>query len=484
MLSTPVRALALLACGVLPAGCGDSPPDDPPHLPVISDVGGPRMAHPQLVPIFFSDDPDAATLTSFNQWIVTSRWLAEVGAEYGVGAGAVLGVVQKTVPAPDAITDPEIVDQLYQGIADGSFPPPPGGDPRDVLYDFYFPEHTKVTGVNFTSCVELSGYHGSARRSGVELSYAVVATCFDFTPILTEVEGRELVTSHEVIEAATDPLPSNNPAFQLIDPTSSWHTLGEEVGDLCEGTDASIWRDSGFVAQRSWSNAAALAGDPCVPNVTGGRYFNVVAGAGALPRIAPGGKQTIRLAGWSTVATPDWNLFAVTGKGTTATLTLAADRLNAGKSTTLGVEVPATAARGTALRMLVFSAFTQTDFQALPLLALVDDPCASFAGCEACSSHRGCGFCATTGRCEAQGASGSAESSCPASSFATWPGSCPGLCAAHSGSCADCAGQPGCGWCAAGGAGQCLEASHDFAHPEAATCGYADWSFTPDYCAP
>jgi hypothetical protein len=439
------------------------------------------MAHPQLVPIFFSDDPDVATLTSFSQWIVTSRWLDEVGAEYGVGSGAVLGVVPKTVAAPDAISDLEIVDLLYAGLADGSLPKPPGGDLRDALYMFYFPQHTVVTSGPETSCVEFGGYHASARRNGVETSYAVVATCLGFSSLLTEAEGRELIASHEIIEAATDPIPSNNPGFQLRDPTSTWLALGGEVGDLCEGSAASIWREGGFVAQRSWSNAAALEGDPCVPNATGGRYFNVVADPGALPRIAPGGKKALRLAGWSTVSTPDWMLFAQSAKDGEATLTLAADKLNAGKSTTVSVEVPATAAKGTPLRMFVFSAYTQTDFQVLPLLAVIDDPCASFSGCEVCSSHSGCGFCATTKRCEAEGASGSAESSCPASKFATWPGSCPGFCEAHSGSCDDCSSQPGCGWCNSGG-GQCMGASHDFAGPEASTCAYADWSFTPDYC--
>jgi hypothetical protein len=219
-----------------------------------------------------------------------------------------------------------------------------------------------------------------------------------------------------------------------------------------------------------------------VPIPAGSRYYNVVADGGAVPRIAPGGTKVLGLTGWSTSATPDWMLSARSATDGDSTLTLAKETLNAGKTTTLSVAVPATATKGTGLRLFVFSEFSQTDYQILPLLAIVDDPCSTFTGCETCTSHAGCGFCAATGRCEAQGASGSAESSCPASSFATWPGSCPGFCAPHNGSCTECASQPGCGACSTGGVTQCLEASHDYAHPAAATCAYADWSFTPAYC--
>ena len=476
-----MRILVMLASCFLVAGCGDDGPGAPARLPRVSDVGGPKLTHPQLVPIFFSADPDVETLTNFSRWVVTSSWFDEVGAEYGIGTGSVLGVVHKPVPAPDAITDTQIVDLLYLGLADGSLPKAPAGGAGEVLYVFHFPSHTVVTSFDDKSCDVFSGYHGSARRNGVELAYAVVASCFDFSPSLTEVESRELITSHELIEAATDPFPSNQPGFRLRDPTSSWFALGGEVGDLCEGTKASIWREAGFVAQRSWSNAAAAAGDPCVPSPAGGRYYNVVADGGALPRIAPGSTKAIGLTGWSTSTTTDWMMSAVSAKDGDATLTLAASTLNAGKTTTLSITVPPTATKGTALRLFVFSAQSQTDFQVLPVLAIVDDPCSTFTRCETCASH-GCGFCTTTGRCETVGASGSAESSCPASSFATWPGSCPGFCGGHSASCTECASQPGCGACTAGGVTKCLEASHDYSHPATSTCAYADWSFTPGYC--
>jgi hypothetical protein len=484
---SPLRLLAMLASFFLIAGCSgggsDAPASNAPaHLPAVSDVGGPKMAHLQLVPIFFGDEPDVDTLTAFSQWIVTSGWFDAAGAEYGVGKGSVLGIVHKTTPAPDAISDTQIVDLIFQGLADGTLPQPASGGLGEVLYVFHFPAQTVVTSGSEQSCVDFGGYHASARRNGVELAYAVIVSCADFIPGLSLVEEREVAASHELIESATDPFPHNHPGIQLRDMASSWRAIGDEVGDLCEGGPAAVWHEAGFVAQRSWSNIAAAAGDPCVPATAAQPYYNVVAETKTVPRIAVGGHTTLTLDGWSSGATPDWRLSVSSAKAGDSTLKLGSTTLGAGKSTTLDIAVPASAAAGAALRLFVFSSSSQTAYQVLPLLAVAGAPCSTFNGCDACTAQAGCGFCATTGKCEAEGSSGSAESACPSSSFATWPGSCPGYCAGHGGSCGDCSSQVGCGWCASAGATRCLEASHLYSEPAGATCAYADWNFTPDYC--
>jgi Ricin-type beta-trefoil lectin domain-like len=63
------------------------------------------------------------------------------------------------------------------------------------------------------------------------------------------------VTSHEQMEAATDPYPSLNPAWQ--------DSGGNEIGDLCawtfgpnnaQGADV-VWNSDGYIVQQEWSNA-------------------------------------------------------------------------------------------------------------------------------------------------------------------------------------------------------------------------------------
>jgi len=470
---------------LLLAGCPDAAEEQrgPPPLPHVEDLGGPRMTRPQLVQIFYSDDPDIARLTEFSRWIVASTWLTAVGSEYGIGAGSLLGTVVLPARAPAMIDDDTIADLLFAGVADRTLPLPASGNPSDALYIINFPAGTMTRTRAETGCVEFGGYHESERRNGVELVYAVVPTCHDFFHGATDLEVRELVISHELIESVTDPIPANHPAFQVVDPTTSWLALGREVGDLCgRGDVTAAWHEAGFVAQRSWSNLAAAVGDPCVPSETERPYFNVAAAGDTLLRIGPGGRATIDLAGWATGPMPDWEVAAVAAKPGQAALTLGAARLGPDRRTTLTIDVPATTAASTALRFYVFSSLAQGDYQLLPMLAVIDEPCAAFTGCADCTSHPGCGFCTTTGRCEAQAAVGSADSTCAASSFAIWPGSCAGVCAAHAASCADCTAQLGCGWCDSHG-GQCVEASPDHSHPLAGACDYEEWSFAEEYCS-
>lgn len=472
------RVAVILALWTV-ASCGDNLVPSP--LPQVLDHGGPHLAHPRLVPIFFADDAGADHMTQFSQWIVTSSWLEAVGAAYGVGRGSVLGVVRRAEPAPDAISDAEIVDLLYAGLADRTIPKP-GDGLAEVLYMVHLPSHTVVTAGSATSCVAFGAYHDSARRNGMELAYAVVPTCPRLADDLAAAPNRELASSHELIEAATDPIPSNHPGFQLRDSTSPWRVLGEEVADLCFRSDGKqVWHEAGFVAQRSWSNVAAAAGeDPCVPGASGAPYFSVDVVTRTVLRIAPGGHQTIALRGWGTglEANASWPISTSSGFFAPG-LTLGASRIGAGETVTLDVAVPLGSTPETSLRFYVDSG-TDGNHQ-LPMFAIAGDPCSSFTGCEACTVHYGCGFCAATGRCEALSGRGSVDSSCPGS-LATWTGSCSGFCAQHSESCADCASQYGCGWCASG-TGQCLELSTDDDQPASGSCLYADWSVTPSYCS-
>src|ERR1051325_9754512 len=171
-----MRPLLLFAVAAATASCGgmDSP------LPEVAFRGGAVMAHPALVPIFFADDPDVDELTRFSRWIVSSKWLATVGAEYGVGLGSVLGTVQRSDAAPSSITDRQIIDLVFAGLADGSLPKVPKGDLRSALYMLLLPPQTTVTAGSAMSCVDFGGYHASARRNGVEVAYAVIATCPGF----------------------------------------------------------------------------------------------------------------------------------------------------------------------------------------------------------------------------------------------------------------------------------------------------------------
>jgi hypothetical protein len=91
--------------------------------------------------------------------------------------------------------------------------------------------------------------------------------------------------SHEMVETATDPFVSSNPAYAQNDDADAIWTVatGGEVADMCQYNTDSNYTPPGakYMIQQSWSNAAAKAkNQPCVPPATTDPYFNSYA---ALP---------------------------------------------------------------------------------------------------------------------------------------------------------------------------------------------------------
>src|SRR5207249_3243673 len=133
--------------------------------------------------------------------------------------------------------------------------------------------------------------------------YAVVPACSSGANALAYVE---VGASHELIEAATDPLPLTDPEWALIDPANPWTVLAGEVADFCE--IVSYVQDSGYVLQRSWSNAAARAGtDPCVP-APSRPFYDTSTTPSTVQHVAAGASVTFTLRGFSEAPTADWTL--------------------------------------------------------------------------------------------------------------------------------------------------------------------------------
>jgi hypothetical protein len=440
------------------------------------------MAHPRLVSIWYSDDPDTVRLGQFADWIVTSKWLTQVGGEYGVQAGSVLGAVTLSTAAPNFIAPDDIPGKIFDLIDAGTVPSPPGDDFANTLYMLYFPTHTLVQDSSSQSCKEYLGYHASARRNGREISYAVLPTCPGGIANLSTIETRQEVASHEIIEAATDPLPGNNPGYQVADNSNSWIALGNEVADLCSrGDDSRIWRESGFVAQRSWSAKAAQTGEPCVPIAAPpvSPYFNVFVTPAGVQHGSPNGVLRYQIRAYAadpSIKQIDLIAFSMTNDN--PTFKFGTGTINVGQETTLDITLPNTVAE----IQVALIPRTTLDYQFIPLRIAMGQPCSASKDCVTCGNQDACGWCAKSSRCENLGPNGSADSDCSGDDFAQSPGGCPGFCAGHSSSCNDCASQFGCGWCQTASGAQCFPYAGNGSSPKGATCAYADWSLSPDYC--
>jgi hypothetical protein len=267
-------------------------------------LGGPVLKAPELYTITFSNYRYRTQVEQFGDWLVGSDWLKTVGGDYGVGAGT-HHAVRLPSPAPATLADADWRAELPQLIADGTLPSPG----PDTLYMLYIRDaDTKYTGNSLgTACSDFGGFHAEIDSGNLSFPFAVVISCTR-SGLFSELDHTTSTASHELIEAATDPLTRTKPAFILKQPLSH----EGEVGDLCEGHHE---RDNNFYVQRIWSNrAAASGGDPCAPASTD-PYFRIDASPQVI-QLSAGESATFTFSAWATAATPAFEAFVEYRAGT------------------------------------------------------------------------------------------------------------------------------------------------------------------------
>jgi hypothetical protein len=256
-----------------------------PHeaAPQVTSYGGHVAASPIIVPIFFSnDDPSLVSMIEdFESKVGASGYWQATTKEYGVGAATTAAPVMLTETAAKTIDDTAIRSWLSQKItsADPAFPAPTD----DTIYVIHYPALTTVTmGTSQTCQGLLPAYHSDLTVPSHKIAYAVVPRCAGYYG-LVGIDAATALESGELVAAATDPFPLDDPAFAKLDDAHRyWGPSlggGSEVGDMCVKNYGSAGKvpDFSYAVQRTWSNVAAAAGqEPCVPVPAGEVYFNAV----------------------------------------------------------------------------------------------------------------------------------------------------------------------------------------------------------------
>jgi hypothetical protein len=262
-------ALAFTACGNGAANPPDAAPPDAtvdamvdypafhPSLPQILEIGGatPIMPSVTVVPVFFPGDPLHDQILDFlAKYAAGPEWHEMIG-EYGVGALTIAAPVELGAAPPALVHDaPDI-----RTLVSTSWSP----DPITVHVLFY-PASTSIEMGGAASCAVFGGYHSAV--GGV--IYAVIPRCAPYIAWERTIDALTATVSHELVEAATDPVRTG---YAAIDPSdAAWGAFDEglELGDMCQRMNASTYlpADLGYAIQRTWSNAQAAAfQDPCVP---------------------------------------------------------------------------------------------------------------------------------------------------------------------------------------------------------------------------
>lgn len=259
-----------------------------PEAPQVVSSGGPILKAPKIYPVYFAgDDPDlTAKLTDFAGKMGPSKFWAANTEEYGVGPIAVAPPIELAEEPAAKLDDLDIRAWLVKKL--NADDPAFAGVDENAIVTIYYPASTTITlggGVNgLVSCVGFGGYHYDmvldAAHGGKRIAYAVLPRCEGFLQGATLLDELTASTSHEWIEAVTDPYPSLEPAYTTADEDHYFWTFAvgvAEIGDMCALNYSSYATlpELGYLVQKSWSNKAAAAGhNPCVPQLPGEVYFN------------------------------------------------------------------------------------------------------------------------------------------------------------------------------------------------------------------
>jgi hypothetical protein len=346
-----VRVRAPLPGGFVPA------PHEERQIPP---QGAALLSHATLVTITYSNDPERNAMEMLGAYLMQSNWLIQVGAEYGIGWGGQINVELPAL-APHSLTDDAIQTNIANWISDGTLPGNPNGQ---FFYAMYLPATTRET-LNGADLCNFSGggYHSEgAANDGSSFSYSVISPCPD--PQLSPLQLLQVATSHEFIEACTDPLPVTQPDYMI--PAGSpdpWVQIGGEVADLC--TYAPSVSVDGYELTSVWSNASSASGDgPCVPAADG--YFSVSASPSTMQPVAAGQSVTFTLTGWSTAPMTQWQLYTAPVAAAcctpfTPSVDLAAMSIDNGGTTTLTIGVPAGTPSQSASLVYISSSTSRTN---------------------------------------------------------------------------------------------------------------------------
>lgn len=332
--------------------CSNYPAFSPslPQLTASSGQSAAVIAHPRIVPIFFSNVSTSAVtqeMTFLGLLTHSSMW--STLSQYGVGAATVAPAVNFASPAGATFYSSNATTLLTTYAASWA------GQALDAnqYFVFFLPPGTLL------DVAGAAAYHSQVIINGVAVSYAVV-------PLTSNLADQGMAT-HEIMEGVADPNGYSGISYlpQQLMWGASINNRSTEIGDMCELNTTTSADIPGFGMQPIWSNTAAAALQyPCIPS----RYTSMF---GAVPNttqtltgsqgsfpgvaVAPGTTTTIPIKLFATDpnvgiirVNPSLTIASVAGTANFTDWVIQLDRyygLN-GEVLTLSIRPPATSLNG------------------------------------------------------------------------------------------------------------------------------------------
>lgn len=237
--------------------------------------GGPVISTPKVFTVFWGSNVDAATkqkiggfyaaavdsslMDFLNQYKTNIKGVdGREGSNQSIGRGTYGGEFTITpMHTSKNLDDRDIQAELESQIQNHKLPVPDD----NTLFMIHFPAGISITIEGAASCSSFCAYHeGFVSKSLGNIFYGVMpdlasGACsfgcgFNGNPFANTT----VVSSHELVEAITDPFPTpgSSPSYP-----QAWNTNdGNEIGDLCASTSTQLKTSKGiFQLQREFDNA-------------------------------------------------------------------------------------------------------------------------------------------------------------------------------------------------------------------------------------
>jgi hypothetical protein len=238
--------------------------------------GGPVIPNVKIVTVFWGASvPDQAKINDFFTAVTDSPyfdWLAEYNTPtQKIGRGSLVASFVDTPSSSSNVSDGQVSAEIKKLIGAGKIPKNDG----NTLYMVYFPPGVTISMGGDSSCSSFCAYHNSDTYGGQSLYYGVMphlgGACAGGCGGGTEFQNLCSASSHEMIEAVTDPAVGNG--------NLAWYDDNQgEIGDICNQEEGTV---NGFNVQAEWSNkkGSCIVTDPNAPN-NGGAGGSGAGGSG------------------------------------------------------------------------------------------------------------------------------------------------------------------------------------------------------------
>ncbi|MCU1279692.1 MAG: hypothetical protein JWM53_3238 [bacterium] len=214
---------------------------------------------------FFAGVTNSAFMDWLNEYstninVQAGSHMGSAGTGQLIGRGNYAGTITLSNIPSGNVTDAQIQTTLDQAFVAGTLPPPDD----NTIYAIYFPKGLVITLDGSKSCSSFGAYHEAIIETQRHNAYYLV-----MPDCGSSFNGMTSVSTHELVEAMTDnvPTPANSPDYP-----QAWNdSMGNEMGDLCNGS-GTVMTDFGmFTVQTIWDERTQA----CKTFSSDGKDFNV-----------------------------------------------------------------------------------------------------------------------------------------------------------------------------------------------------------------